>query len=182
MNIVNCSDGTLMFCPELDGLPSDVTFLSNDGGEFHLHKVLLNGYSKFFRAIAYDSVESLPLDRTSKELQAFFSVLYASDRPSLLLEWSNVFSVMATAIQYDVAWVADVCSLFLLKRIPNENIRVGFSVNWRDTIAFLKQYPTFSGSDEVKEALKSNIILRVLGEQDADRANYYLNGVLSTLF
>merc|ERR1712166_791384 len=79
------------FRPVLDdGVPSDVTIGSNDGGELHVHKVVLNGNSKFFRAIEYDSDDhSFKLDRTFAELEAFFSFLYTEDRLSFL-NWENV--------------------------------------------------------------------------------------------
>ena len=155
----------MQYSPVLDdGVPSDVTIQSNDGGELFVHKVVLNGHSKFFRAIEYDRDDhSLKLDRKFTELEALFAFLYNAGR-AVFLTWENVFLAFGPAIQYDVPIVVDACSQFILTELPENNFLVAgrttthLAQNYQRIYSFLKKHSSFPRRSEIWRVWKDKLI------------------------
>ena len=119
---------TPVFAPELRGrggelCSSDAYFVSRDGGLLHLHRVVLQGVSDFFKELCFDDCADqegpIPLDAGFEQLKVFFSLLYCDDMSSHLeaMPWTIVLEVAELASKYVTLHVLEACCALVYRAL-----------------------------------------------------------------
>ena len=101
---------------------SNVTILSNDGGQLNLHSCMLQMHSKVFdAALSSDEKnrEPMSLAYSFETLKTFFSCLGYCGKPSKLLTQQNAADIANLAHKYDCPDLTELCVDYITKHISS---------------------------------------------------------------
>jgi BTB/POZ domain len=120
--------------PWVNNDDTDITFRSQDGVEFHVHKVVLAFVSPYFKhmfLLPSNDGQSLPIDvpESSQIWESLLRLCYRVDDPSFQ-NIDAVADVIATAIKYEFPYAIKFMRMELRSHIPSNALDV-FAIAYR---------------------------------------------------